>query len=163
MLVTSRLHCVKGSGYLPRFGKVFRFDKSFNKVEYFGRNGQSYADMKEHTQIEKVVCTVADMTEKNVKPQESGNRMDVKYATVSNGKRKVTFVAIDTFELGIKPYSDNELMQMKHLRDEKVTGTYVTVQAFQMGVGTGACDPKTRNEYRYNVKKDYELKFKIVW
>ena len=161
IIVTCRLHCVKGRGFLPRFGKVFRLDERFDRVEYFGRNGQSYADMKEHTQIEKVTCRVRDMTERNIKPQESGNRMDVRYIQFSDGKSAVIFEAKSCFEVGVKPYSDADLIKMKHLKDEKQTGTYVTIQAFQMGVGTGACGSKTRQEYRYPADRDYELSFKI--
>ena len=41
------------------------------------------------------------------------------------------------------------------------TGTYVTVSAFQMGIGTGICGPKTAQEYCYPMERDYELKFLI--
>ena len=162
IVVTSRLHCEKGKGNLPRFGKAFRLDRSFDKVSYLGRNGESYADMKEQTQIETVDCAVSDMTEPNIRPQESGNRCDCRWASVSNGKQTVTFTALDqAFELGIKPYSDRKLLGMKHREDEMRTGTYVTVSAFQMGIGTGICGPKTAQEYCYPMERDYELKFLI--
>ena len=49
------------------------------------------------------------------------------------------------FELGIKPYSDGELLYMKHRKDEIRTGTYLTISAFQMGIVTGICGPKTNS------------------
>ena len=162
ILVTSRLHCTKGKGDLPRFGKAFRLDPGFDHVTYYGRNGESYADMKDHTQIEKVCCSVSDMTEPNIKPQESGNRMDCRWASIENETGRITITAADKpFELGIKPYSDRELLTMKHREDEKVTGTYVTISAFQQGIGTGICGPETAPEYRYPADRDYELKFLI--
>lgn len=163
VLVTSKLHNVKGKGFIPRFGKCFKLDSSFDAIEYFGRNGESYADMKNHTQVEKVVCKVCDMTEPNIRPQESGNRMDTEYVKLSNGKKTVTFTAVDRpFELGIKRYSDKELLGMKHREDEKQSGVYVTVQAFQMGIGTGSCGPATFEEYKYPATNDYEFKFLIT-
>ncbi len=162
ILVTSRLHCDKGKGDLPRYGKAYRLDSEYSNVSYYGRNGESYADMKDQTQIEKVRCTVSDMTEPNIKPQESGNRMDTRWAEIDNGKESIRFTAVDkAFELGIKPYSDRELREMKHREDEKVTGTYVTISAFQMGIGTGICGPETAREYRYSADQDYELRFLI--
>lgn len=162
IVVTSRLHCDKGKGNLPRFGKAFRLDQSYDRVTYLGRNGESYADMKEQAQIETVSCAVSDMTEPNIRPQESGNRCDCRWARVSNGKQTVTFTALDkAFELGVKPYSDRKLLGMKHREDEIRTGTYVTVSAFQMGIGTGICGPKTAQEYCYPIDRDYELKFMI--
>jgi hypothetical protein len=65
------------------------------------------------------------------------------------------------FELGIKPYSDLELMQMRHREDEVPTGTYVAISAFQMGIGTGSCGPATRPEYCFDAKKEYTLRFII--
>lgn len=162
IVVTSRLHCEKGRGKLPRFGKTFRLDESYDDVRYFARNGESYADMKDQFQIEEVVCKVSDMTELNIKPQESGNRCDCRWVSVSNGQEKVTFTAIGkAFELGIKPYGDRELADMKHRKDEVRTGTYVTISAFQMGIGTGSCGPGTAPEYCYSMNEDYELKFII--
>ena len=162
ILVTSRLKCVKGKGNLPRFGKAFRLDERFKEVEYLGRNGESYCDMKDHTQIELVSCSVADMTEPNIRPQESGNRCECRYVKIGDGNDCVGFVSEKKpFELGVKTYSDVELLEMKHREDEKTTGTYVTISAFQMGIGTGSCGPATSPQYCYRADDEYELKFII--
>ena len=162
ILLTSRLRCEKGKGDLPRFGKAFRLDESFDRVEYYGRGGESYADMKEQFPIEMVSCKVSDMTEPNIRPQESGNRCDCQWASVSSGQLRISFQAVDhPFELGIKPYSDRQLLSMKHRRDEKTTGTYVTISAFQMGIGTGSCGPVTAPQYRYPMNQEYVLRFLI--
>ncbi len=162
ILVTCILHCTSGRGTLPRFGRSFRLDKVFDFVEYTGRCGESYCDMKDQFPIRKVSCTVADMTEPNIRPQESGNRFDCTEASVSDGRVRVTFRAVDRpFELGIKPYTDRALTGMKHREDEVRTGTYVTIQRFQQGIGTGACGPGIMPEYTYSVKKDYALRFLI--
>lgn len=163
VLVTSRLKCVSGKGKLPRFAKVFRLDDSFNRVEYTGRMGESYCDMKEYVPIGSVSCTVADMTEPNIKPQESGNRCDCTYAKVSDGDTAFCFTAVGKpFELGVKPYSDWELLHMKHRKDEACTGTYVAISAFQMGIGTGSCGPATLPRYRYSANEEYTLQFIIA-
>ena len=163
VLVTSRLHCTKSyKGYLPRFAKAFRFDESFDDVSYYGRSGESYDDMKDQAPIEVVNCKVTDMTEPNIKPQESGNRSDTRWASISDGKRTVKFTcAGKAFDLGIKPYSDRELLSMKHREDEIRTGTYVAISAFQQGIGTGICGPGTADEFKHPVKGDYELRFVI--
>ena len=162
ILVTSVLHRVVGSREVPRFGKCFRLDEVFDAVQYVGRCGESYCDMKDQFPIRKVNCTVADMTEPNLRPQESGNRMDCTMAAVSDGKTRVVFEAVThPFELGIKPYTDRALLTMKHREDETRTGTYVTIQAFQQGIGTGACGPGVMPEYRYDLKSDCTLQFLI--
>ena len=160
LLVTSTLHCLKGKGDLPRFGKAFRVAEDFDRVEYYGRNGESYADMKEHTQIEHVSCRVSDMTEPNIRPQESGDRCDTRWASVTDGRHTILFTAADEdFDLGIKPYSDRELLEMRHREDEKTTGTYVTISAFQQGLGTGICGPAPSPDVCYDMKSaDFMLK-----
>ena len=162
ILVTSRLQCVKGSGELPRFGKTFRLERSFDDVAYLGRSGESYCDMKEQFPIEEVSCTVSDMTEPNIRPQESGNRCDCEWVTVGDSETAFTFTAVaHPFELGIKPYADRELLQMRHRCDEVESGTYVTLSAFQMGIGTGSCGPTTTSEYRLSARDEYVLQFVI--
>ena len=164
VLVTSHLHCERGKGDLPRFGKCFRLDAAFDRVTYLGREGESYCDMKEQSPVGPVSCRVKDMTEPNIRPQESGNRMDCQYVTLSDGVRSVTFTAVDRpFELAVKPYGDEELACMKHREDEVTTGTYVTIQAFQMGIGTGSCGPATRKQYRFDRRKDYSFSYLISW
>ena len=162
ILVTSKIHCVKGGGILPRFGKCFRLEKDFDDVAYFGRTGESYADMNEQFPIGEARCKVKDMTEPNIKPQESGNRCDCAWASLDDGKTRITFTAVEKpFELGVKPYTDQALFTMKHREDEKRTGTFVTIQAFQQGIGTGACGPTVAPQYQYDAQKDYELQFII--
>jgi hypothetical protein len=162
ILVTSRLHCERGGGILPRFGKCYRLHRSFDRVAYHGRSGESYCDMKDQFPVETVRCAVKDMTEPNIRPQESGNRCDCAWASLSDGAVSVTFRAVDRpFELGVKPYSDAALRTMKHREDEVATGTYVTVQAFQMGIGTGSCGPATDPAYTWQAKEDYVLRFLI--
>lgn len=164
ILVTSRLHCEKGQGRLPRFGKTYRLDAAFDQVDYLGRCGETYADMRDQFAVQPVSCKVADMTEKNIRPQDSGNRMDCQYVRLSDGVHQVQFTAVDQpFELSVKPYSDRELLAMKHREDEITSGTYVTIEAFQMGIGTGSCGPITTDEFCYDVKNDYELSFLLFW
>jgi len=166
--VTSLLHPVSAKGYLPRFGKTFKLDATFNPlsttVRWYGRQKESYLDMKEQSPIGEYKGKVEDMTEPNIRPQESGNRCDVQWVEIENDSLILRFDAIKVpFELGIKPYSDLELSQMKHQKDEVCTGTYVTLSAFQQGIGTGSCGPYTLKEYMFSAKKDYELCFIISW
>ncbi len=162
VLVTSKIHCDSGKGIIPRYGKAFKLPESFDEVEYTGRTGESYNDMKEQFPIDVVTSCVTDMTEPNIRPQESGNRCDCTYASVSDGKVKVTFRAVEKpFELSIKPYTDKALINMKHTTDEERTGTYVTIEAFQQGIGTGACGPNVAPQYQYPTNQDYSFKFLI--
>ena len=52
-------------------------------------------------------------------------------------------------------------MGMRHREDEARTGTYVTIQAFQQGIGTGSCGPGVATEFQYPADRDYTLRFLI--
>jgi hypothetical protein len=164
ILVTSEIKPVSVKGILPRFGKAFKLDSTFDDVTYYGRDKESYLDMKEHAKIALCHSKVCDMVENNIKPQESGNRMDTRYAEVSDGNIIFRFEAIDeAYELGIKPYSDLELTTMLHRKDEVRSGTYVTISKFQMGIGTGSCGPSTLKAHSYMADEAYKFKFLISW
>ncbi|MCQ2413030.1 MAG: hypothetical protein MJ057_08780 [Sphaerochaetaceae bacterium] len=162
VVVTSVIHPLRVKGKLPRFAKAFRFETQFGRVSYFARSGESYVDMKEQFPVSHCDALVSEMTEPNIKPQESGNRCDARFAEISDGKTCVRFDALDKpFELSVKPYSDVELTRMNHRCDEKTSGTYVTINAFQQGIGTGSCGPYTLDEHCYDASKDYVLRFVI--
>jgi hypothetical protein len=162
VLVTSRIHRLSGKGPLPRFGKSCRLDAAFDRVDYTGRCGESYCDMKDQFPIRAVSCRAADMTEPNIRPQESGNRCDCSEVSLSDGRSTVRFLAVEkAFELGVKPYTDEALLAMRHREDEVRTGTYVTLQAFQQGIGTGSCGPATARDFLYSSGKDWVLRFLI--
>ena len=164
VLVSSRLHCERGRGDLPRFGMCYRLDAAWDEVEYLGRNGESYRDMCAQAPLERVSCRVADMTEPNIRPQESGNRMDCQYVTLSKGEKNVQVTAVDRpFELAVKPYSDDELRTMRHREDEVRTGTYLTCPGLPDGIGDGSCGPATRPEYRFDCRQDFELRYLVSW
>ena len=162
--VKSLLHSVSARGWLPRFGKTFKLDSSFDVVRWFGREKESYLDMKEQSPIGEYSGRVCEMTEPNIRPQESGNRCDTQWVELENDSLVVRFDAVnEPFNLGVKPYSDLELTKMKHREDEVRTGTYVTLSAFQQGIGTGSCGPYTLKEHVYAAKNDYELCFVVSW
>lgn len=163
VVVISTLHSLNHRNKsIPRFGKSFYLVKEFDDVSYLARNGETYLDMKEQFVISETKCKVLGMTEPNIKPQESGNRMDCMYASISSKKNKVTFEALSKrYELAVKPYTDKALLNMRHQKDEVRTGTYITIQAFQQGIGTGSCGPGVSKEYLYPANKDYVIKFLI--
>ena len=162
VIVTSKIHPVRKKGEIIRFGKCFYLPSSFDDVRYIGRSGESYNDMKDQFVIKENKMKVIDMVEENIRPQESGNRTDVSEVSISNKNNTVTFLALDKpFEIGIKPYSDRELLKMRHRNDEVRSGTYVTIEAFQKGIGTGSCGPRTAKEYSYPADRDYEFRFLI--
>lgn len=84
---------------LPRFGVHAEMKGEFENVEYYGRGPlENYSDFREHAPVGIYKTTVSDMAHKYIKPQDSGNRGDVRYAAISdrNGSG-MKFTALDRY------------------------------------------------------------------
>ena len=162
VLVTSTLQCLEGEGLLPRFAKVFRLEPGFAKVRWYGRDRESYRDMYEHSRICENEARLEDMMEPNLRPQESGSRMDTCWAELSDGRTAFRFEAIDApFELGVKPCTDRALLHMRHRADLVTEGAYAAISLFQMGVGSASCGPHTDARHTFPANRTYTLRFVI--
>lgn len=75
---------------LPRFGVHAELGKEFENVKYYGRGPiENYSDFCEHAPVGIYETTVTNMAHKYIKPQDSGNRGDVRYAIITNSKGAV--------------------------------------------------------------------------
>jgi len=50
---------------------------------------------------------------------------------------------------------------MRHTGDEKAVGTFVTINAFQKGIGTGSCGPLTAERFTFKADRDYTISYLI--
>ncbi|MCI6771859.1 MAG: beta-galactosidase small subunit, partial [Oscillospiraceae bacterium] len=77
---------------LPRFGVHAELPSEFEKVSYYGRGkSENYSDFKEHAPIGIYKTDVSSMGHKYIKPQDSGNRGDIRYAEIKNENGKIRF------------------------------------------------------------------------
>lgn len=73
---------------LPKFGMQLVLPESFDQINWYGRGpGENYQDRKESTFVGLYKSTVKDQIHPYVRPQESGNKTDVRWFTLtsSNG------------------------------------------------------------------------------
>ena len=72
---------------LPRVGKIIEVKPEFNDVIYYGCGPkENYPDFKSQSRLGVYRTTVEKMEENYIKPQESGNRTDVRYCALRNAK-----------------------------------------------------------------------------
>ncbi|GHU80156.1 beta-galactosidase [Bacteroidia bacterium] len=70
---------------LPRFGMRMTLPAEFEKVEYYGRGPwENYSDRNTASLIGIYKNTVSDFGFDYIRPQENGNRTDVRWATLTN-------------------------------------------------------------------------------
>ena len=70
---------------IPKFGMRMRLTSDFNKVEYYGRGPcENYPDRKLGYDIGHYTMPLADFQVDYVRPQDNGNRCDVRWLSLSS-------------------------------------------------------------------------------
>ena len=70
---------------LPKFGLLMEIPKEFDNMTWFGRGPhESYYDRKAGTKVDIYAGKVVDQYHPYVRPQENGNKTDVRWATFRN-------------------------------------------------------------------------------
>ncbi|MGN0532323.1 MAG: glycoside hydrolase family 2 TIM barrel-domain containing protein [Eubacterium sp.] len=137
---------------LPRFGVHCELPKDFENIEYYGRGPiENYSDFKEHSPVGIYDTTVSKMAHKYIKPQDSGNRGDVRYSVVANDKGiGFRFSAVENyFNFNANHFTLGQLKTAKHIEDLQDTNTtFTAIDGFVRGTGSGSCGPIPPKEHQ---------------
>ncbi|MGN1328919.1 MAG: glycoside hydrolase family 2 TIM barrel-domain containing protein [Eubacterium sp.] len=148
---------------LPRFGVHAELPKNFENVNYYGRGPiENYSDFKEHSPVGIYETTVSKMPHKYIKPQDSGNRGDVRYSSVVDEKGiGFKFTALDKcFNFNANHFTLGQLKNAKHIEDLPDTDTtFTAVDGFVRGTGSGSCGPIPSKEHMIKFGYTSPLKF----
>ena len=149
---------------IPEISMLFELPADFDKVTYLGAGPfENYIDRCCAAKIGVYSSDVDDFYTDYLKPQECGNRTQVRYASLYGSKKSVTFVAQPSMELNVGRYLPKELEAAWHKKElPEANKTVVRCIARQQGVGGydswGAlCNEKYMNKSG----KTYRLKFQI--
>ncbi len=132
--------------YLPRVGLRLALPGANWTIDYFGRGpGENYDDTKLASRVGRFVSNVDAMRFDYIKPQETGNRTEVRYAAFRAGhagERGLLVTAPSLFQFGAQRFSTEDLSTTSHNtklcpRDE----VHVNVDHRQLGIGTNSCGP----------------------
>ena len=96
---------------LPRFGMKMTLPKDFNRVTWFGRGPhESYWDRKTSAPIKVYSGSVWEQTFPYVRPQETGNKTDVRWMALDNGTIGLLAIGQPVFDGSVHqyPYEDLE-------------------------------------------------------
>ncbi|MFD7153899.1 glycoside hydrolase family 2 TIM barrel-domain containing protein [Kribbella sp. NPDC059898] len=124
---------------LPRLGITFDVPKA-DRVEWFGTGpNEAYVDTRAAAAVGKYSATVAELQTPYVRPQENGQRIDTRWATIDGLRIEALG---ELFGLTVRDWTTHDLETAHHTAD-LVPGdtTYVTLDIAQTGVGTAACGP----------------------
>ena len=150
---------------LPRLGLTFEADKKFSEIEYFGRGEkENYNDFNMHAPVGLYSAKVASEHEPYIRPQDNFNHSDVSYLKLKSDKGEEILIYADKkFNFNVHNYTQDTLFKANHredIVDEKIT--FVTLDGYTRGTGTGSCGPETLPQYAIDASKELTFNFVIA-
>ncbi|BFZ53928.1 Beta-galactosidase (Lactase) [Savitreella phatthalungensis] len=150
---------------LPRSGLNFPLAAGFDTCEWSGLGpSQSYPDACAGCVVNLHILPTDKMFYRYESPQESGNRHAtrwfslVKQAGYFNRQIVLRGYATtqDLFDFAVLPYADAEIEKAKHPHELQSLPSATMILRLDRqvnGLGSGACGPGVRDEYKNKVKK----------
>ena len=153
---------VKELGDMPEFGVMFKLDADYDHVTWYGMGPEeTYVDRCAGAKLGVYKNKVEDNMAKYLVPQECGNKVGVRWATVTNRKGRGMMFSGDKMEFSALPYTPHELENAMHPYElPQVHYTVVRVAKQQMGVGgDDSWGAQTQPEYLISVDQKLEFTF----
>lgn len=149
-------------GDLPEFGVLFKLDADYENLEWYGKGPEeTYADRFRGGKLGIYYNKVKDNLSKYLVPQECGNKTQVRYAKVTDGKGRGMLFAGHNMSFSALPWTPHELENATHSMElPPVHYTIVRAALAQMGVaGDDSWGARVHQEYLIPLDKRLEFKF----
>ncbi len=157
----------EGLPELPEFGLLFELNEILDTASWYGRGPHdSYADRKTGARLGLYTGAVRDQYVPYLRPQECGNKSDVRFAEVLNGAKGdgLRFESAVPFEWNALPWTPEELEAHDHVyKLPESHKTVVRVNYKQMGVGgDDSWGARTHEAYTLPANRPYRFAFTIT-
>ena len=135
---------------LPRLGLEMQMPAEFTQFAWYGLGPhESYPDRRESVKVDIYRGTVADQFENYIRPQDNGNKCDVRWAAVSNilgiGLLAAAQPRINT---SVHHYTPEDLTRARHTYDlNPRPETIWHLDHAVGGLGSQSCGPGPLPEY----------------
>ncbi|WP_201755278.1 glycoside hydrolase family 2 TIM barrel-domain containing protein [Paenibacillus glycinis] len=162
------LQLVPGEGLpeIPEIGLMLTMDGSFDRLEWYGKGPhESYWDRQHGAKLGRYAGTVAEQFVPYLRPQECGNKVGVRSASVGNGQGASLHVTGEPLiELNALPYTPFELEAHDHAYKLPASDkTVVRINHKQMGVGgDDSWGAKAHPEYVLHANRTYGFRFTLT-
>lgn len=147
---------------LPRLGLEMHLPAGFNRFAWYGLGPhESYPDRRESVKLGAYSGSVSEQFETYIRPQENGNKSDVRWASVTNG-RGVGLLAIakPLINVSVHHYTPEDLTRAQHTYDLKPRPeTIWHLDHAQGGLGSASCGPGPLPQY---LLQPAETRFSVI-
>jgi beta-galactosidase/beta-glucuronidase len=149
MLVDLAVHCFGELPPLPRMGVALEVPAGFEQFTWFGRGPQeSYIDRKAGVPVGLYQGSVDEQYVPYIMPQENGNKTDVRWAALQNGKVGLLAIGEPLLEVSVSHFSVENLTSAYHTNElVRLDSVSFNLDFQQCGVGGNSCGPRTLDQY----------------
>jgi len=146
---------------LPRIGVVLRASGVLRNFRWYGRGpGENYVDRKGSTFMGLWSGPVSGQYVPYVKPQETGNKEDVSWLTLTNDSGQGLLVVSTEAPLAVSAlnFRAGDLTTAKHAYELKARPeTVLSLDVRQCGLGNGSCGPGVLEKYAVPAKPYHQI------
>ncbi|NEB79016.1 DUF4981 domain-containing protein [Streptomyces sp. SID14478] len=152
--------------YLPEVGTLLRLPAGLDRLHYYGRGPEeNHWDRNDGTDVGRWSATVAEQWSGYLRPQENGNKTDVRWAALTDRRGRGLLVSGDGLvEINASHFTPEDLsLGQRHdyqldPRDEVV----LRVSHRQMGVGgDDSWGAHTHDAYKLLADRDYRYTYRL--
>lgn len=168
----ARIRSDKPDLVLGRLGYILQVPARFDRLAWYGRGpGENYSDRCTNAFNGIYESRVAEQVQNYTKPQDMGNHEQVRWASLSRGRRGICFEAagnslrcsdsgLPVMSMSALPYSAVSLVEAAHRFELPAPGdTWLCLDAADTGLGGASCGPLPLEEDR--VRSDADFSFTI--
>ena len=135
---------------LAKLGLLMEMPPGFEIVRWFGAGPhENYVDRRSSAETGVYSRTVTSMTEHYVRPQDMGNRTDVRWFEVTNhAGQGIKFRSHQPMNFSALHHLPADLDKANHMHELPLRPeTILTIDAIHHGLGGGSCGPGPMDQY----------------
>ncbi|MBU0714603.1 MAG: DUF4981 domain-containing protein [Verrucomicrobia bacterium] len=135
---------------LPRFGLQMVLPAGFDQMTWYGRGPhENYDDRKESAHVGVYGGAVQDQYVPYIRPQENGNKTEVRWATLTDPQGiGLLVIGLPLLNLSAHHYSTEDLTWFMHAHElHRRKETYLNLDYRQGGLGSNSCGPRPLPQY----------------
>lgn len=148
---------------LPRIGLTMHLPGEFDRVAWYGRGPhESYIDRKESARVGVYRGLVEEQYVPYIKPQENGNKSDVRWAAVTNIRGTgLLVVGMPLLNFSVHRFTAEDFTRARHTYELMPRReTVLNVDYEQNGLGSNSCGPGPLPQYLLEAK-EIEFAFRL--
>ena len=142
-----------GTADVPKIGSIMTLNKNLDTLSYFGKGPhENYNDRSRGADVGYYTANVDDLFENYIRPQDCGNRMDVRFATLTGENSDIGLMFVgegSRLQVSASHYLPEDTHLAHHLYQcTKSENTILNIDYLVTGVGSASCGPNALPKYQ---------------